>query len=112
MDVLTRYDWPGNIRELQNLIERAVILSSGTALNVPLEALNGRTHPPSRVPSAETLEAADRRHIIAALESSNWVIAGANGAAARLGMKRSTLQFRMRKLGISRPRVSRRPAGD
>jgi formate hydrogenlyase transcriptional activator len=108
MDILTRYDWPGNIRELQNLIERAVILSTGATLVVPVSALSGRV---GRAASAsggagqplETLEDADRRHIVAALERTNWVIAGPNGAAARLGVKRSTLQFRMRKLGIVRP---------
>jgi formate hydrogenlyase transcriptional activator len=113
MEALTRYDWPGNIRELQNLIERAVILSTRPTLDVPVAALNGRraksafaSATPGRVPhgrEAETLEAADRRHIIAALERTNWVLAGPNGAAARLGIKRSTLQFRMRKLGIVRP---------
>jgi formate hydrogenlyase transcriptional activator len=103
MDALTRYDWPGNIRELQNLIERAVILSTGPTLHVPVAALNGRRVMPSPVNEAETLEDADRRHIVAALERTNWVIAGPSGAAARLGIKRSTLQFRMRKLGIVRP---------
>jgi formate hydrogenlyase transcriptional activator len=103
MDALTRYDWPGNIRELQNLIERAVILSTGPTLDVPVAALNGRKVMPSPVSAAETLEDADRRHIVAALERTNWVIAGPSGAAARLGLKRSTLQFRMRKLGIVRP---------
>ena len=103
MDVLTEYDWPGNIRELQNLIERAVILSPGPTLDVPMMALSRRGRVTAPEKEAETLEEADRRHIIAALESSNWVIAGANGAAARLGIKRSTLQFRMRKLGIVRP---------
>jgi formate hydrogenlyase transcriptional activator len=103
MDALTRYDWPGNIRELQNLIERAVILSTGPTLDVPVAALNGRKVMPSPVSAAETLEDADRRHIVAALERTNWVIAGPSGAAARLGIKRSTLQFRMRKLGIVRP---------
>ena len=110
METLTRYDWPGNIRELQNLIERAVILSSGPTLDVPLGALSGRSSGKSSDPArtaerekAETLAEADRRHIIAALEGSNWVIAGPNGAATRLGIKRSTLQFRMRKLGIVRP---------
>jgi formate hydrogenlyase transcriptional activator len=114
METLTRYDWPGNIRELQNLIERAVILSTGATLDVPVEALNGPRATASASPSAaadkplpdghaQTLEDADRRHIIAALERTNWVIAGPNGAAARLGVKRSTLQFRMRKLGIARP---------
>ena len=124
MDALTRYDWPGNIRELQNLIERAVILSTRSTLEVPVAALNGRRSAlasvavgaqpdksalapgaaaESRGSGGETLEEADRRHIIAALERSNWVIAGPRGAAARLGIKRSTLQFRMRKLGIVRP---------
>ena len=103
MSALVEYDWPGNIRELQNLIERAVILSSGPTLNVPVGALNGRSHESARETRAETLEDSERRHIIAALESTNWVIAGDNGAAARLGLKRSTLQFRMRKLGIVRP---------
>ena len=102
MDALSRYDWPGNIRELQNLIERAVILSPGSTLNVPTGALNGRS-PATSAGEAETLEQSERRHVLAALESSNWVIAGAHGAAARLGVKRSTLQFRMRKLGIVRP---------
>ena len=119
MEALTRYDWPGNIRELQNLIERAVILSTGPMLHVPVTALNGGTGPsafspgvsagqPARANGAETLEQADRRHIIAALERTNWVIAGPKGAAARLGVKRSTLQFRMRKLGIVRPAVASR----
>jgi formate hydrogenlyase transcriptional activator len=106
MDALTRYEWPGNIRELQNLIERAVILSRGTALEVPLGALTGATSgsgPAASETQIETLHEADRRHIVAALERSNWVLAGPNGAAARLGVKRSTLQFRMRKLGIVRP---------
>ncbi len=111
MELLTRYDWPGNIRELQNLIERAVILSAGPTLIVPVEGLNARAATSSGMDVQtgtfdgrdQTLEAADRRHIIAALERTNWVIAGPNGAAARLGIKRSTLQFRMRKLGIVRP---------
>jgi formate hydrogenlyase transcriptional activator len=107
MEVLTRYEWPGNIRELQNLIERAVILSTGPTLDVPVDALNPRRSTAvagaKGERGAETLEDADRRHIIAALERTNWVLAGPNGAAARLGVKRSTLQFRMRKLGIVRP---------
>jgi formate hydrogenlyase transcriptional activator len=102
MDALIRYEWPGNIRELQNLIERAVILSPGTTLNVPVTALNGRSQAPP-AGEVETLKESERRHILSALEASNWVIAGASGAAARLGMKRSTLQFRMRKLAIVRP---------
>jgi len=103
MQALTRYDWPGNIRELQNLVERAVILSPGTTLTVPTEALTPRGPVAASRGAAETLEENDRRHIIGALDASGWVIAGPTGAAARLGMKRSTLQFRMRKLGIERP---------
>jgi formate hydrogenlyase transcriptional activator len=107
MDALTRYDWPGNIRELQNLIERAVILSTGSTLEVPIATLTGRRAGPTVQRESETLAQAERRHIISALEASNWVIGGANGAAARLGMKRSTLQFRMRKLAVVRPSVPR-----
>jgi formate hydrogenlyase transcriptional activator len=103
MSSLVEYDWPGNIRELQNLIERAVILSPGPALLVPPTAPSGRSQAPARAEKGETLRESERRHILAALDSSQWVIAGPNGAAARLGMKRSTLQFRMRKLGIARP---------
>ena len=103
MEALIRYDWPGNIRELQNLVERAVILSPGQTLEVPLAALNTRASVSGPAGPDETLREADRRHIVSALERSNWVIAGPNGAAARLGVKRSTLQFRMRKLGIVRP---------
>ena len=103
MEALTRYDWPGNIRELQNLIERAVILTTGQRLEVPLAALSARSPASQPADPVVTLEQADRRHIVAALERSNWVIAGPNGAALRLGIKRSTLQFRMRKLGISKP---------
>ena len=106
METLAAYDWPGNIRELQNLIERAVILSTGTTLDVPVMALERRGRTPAAEVSeieAATLEQVDRQHIVRALESSNWVVAGPNGAATRLGIKRSTLQFRMRKLGIARP---------
>ncbi len=102
MKVLSRYHWPGNVRELQNVIERAVILSNGPVLKVPLADLKHRATP-SAATANGTLEEAERKHILAVLDETNWVIAGANGAAARLGMKRSTLQFRMRKLGISRP---------
>jgi formate hydrogenlyase transcriptional activator len=108
MQALSRYDWPGNIRELQNLIERAVILSPGPTLSVPIEALTARPGSASNggdgaETSGQTLAETDRRHILAALLASDWVLAGPGGAAARLGIKRSTLQFRMRKLGIERP---------
>ena len=102
MNVLVHYPWPGNIRELQNVIERAVILSKGPALNVSLADLKSKTLDSN---SVATLEEIERRHILAVLEQTNWVFAGPNGAAARLGIKRPTLQFRMQKLGISRPRI-------
>ncbi len=113
MDALVQYHWPGNIRELQNVIERAVIVSKGSVLKVPIGDLKPGPTPPAKpnarkggvaAPASENLRDAlsesERQQILAALEQSNWVVAGPNGAAARLGMKRSTLQFRMRKLGI------------
>ena len=107
MNALVRYPWPGNIRELQNVIERAVILSQGPLLKVPLSDLKPRsvegTNGNGNGNGFATLEEVERRHILAVLEQSNWVFAGPNGAAARLGIKRPTLQFRMQKLGISRP---------
>jgi formate hydrogenlyase transcriptional activator len=103
MDVLTQYPWPGNIRELQNLMERAVILSSGPVLRVPLPHLHTRTTPRQHGGTNQTLAEAERTHILAMLKDSEWVISGPHGAAARLGINRSTLQFRMRKLGITRP---------
>jgi formate hydrogenlyase transcriptional activator len=106
MDALKRYPWPGNIRELQNLIERAVILSPGSVLRVPLEELKARLRAASdaapRQETKQTLADAERAHILAVLKESDWILAGANGAAARLGMNRSTLRFRMKKLGIAR----------
>jgi len=103
MNALVRYPWPGNIRELQNLIERAVILSSGPVLRVPLKDLPNRAPVGSTKARPQTLEEAERAHILAALKETKWVIAGLNGAAARLGMNRSTVQFRMKKLGIVKP---------
>jgi len=113
MDALCRYHWPGNIRELQNVIERAVIVSMGSALTVdvadlifpkaghvvekaisPKSPANGTLH--------DVLEQSERQQILKALEQCNWVVAGLNGAAAHLGMKRSTLQQRICKLGIAR----------
>ena len=97
LDLLVRYPWPGNIRELENLIERAVIVTPGAVLRVPLSDLD-----PTSEPAGEnlTLRAAERDHILKALEATNWVLAGPRGAAARLGMKRTTLQSKMRKLGV------------
>jgi formate hydrogenlyase transcriptional activator len=101
MEALARYHWPGNARELENLIERAVILARGPVLRIPLGELTLPLESPAPPPT--TLEAAEREHILRALRDSKWVIAGREGAAARLGMKRTTLQSRLKKLGISRP---------
>jgi formate hydrogenlyase transcriptional activator len=101
LDLLVRYPWPGNIRELENLIERAVIVSPGPVLRVPLSDLES----PMESGGDLTLRAAERDHILRALEATNWVLAGPQGAATRLGMKRTTLQSKMRKLGVvKRPR--------
>ena len=107
MNALVSYPWPGNIRELQNVIERAVILSGGTELKVSLSDLKSRASESNgHLNGAGTLEEIERSHILSILEQTNWVFGGPNGAAARLGMKRPTLQFRMQKLGISRPQKS------
>ncbi len=103
MDALVRYSWPGNVRELQNFIERAVILSPHSVLHAPtseLELLHpqGATHIPMT-----GLEEVERDHIVRALEASKWVVGGRNGAAERLGMKRTSLVYRMQKLRISKP---------
>ena len=122
MSALVRYPWPGNIRELQNVIERAAILATGPVLIVRSEDL----HPADEAPAAPSVSAtapakdlvppvparrmrdavidAERQQILAALEKSNWKVGGPDGAAARLGMKRSTLQSRMHRLGV---RISR-----
>ncbi len=114
---MRQYHWPGNIRELQNVIERAVILSVGPVLNVPLSefqsrpalaAINGNGNSDRNTELSagkdiwNVLEETERKHILSVLAQTNWVVAGPNGAAVRLGMKRSTLQLRMRKLGITR----------
>ena len=118
MKALVRYDWPGNIRELQNVIERAVILSPGPALKVSLADLKPRVEAavvkrleaPQAVENVNiqnVLDETERAQILRALDQSKGIVSGPDGAAARLGMKRSTLQFRMQKLGIS---VSRTPS--
>jgi len=108
MAELTSYQWPGNIRELQNFIERSVILTSGSVFRPPLASLKAAAETVS--PEAITLEEAERDHIRKILQQTRWVVAGPNGAAARLGIKRSTLYFRMQKLGISRSNKDRVPA--
>jgi formate hydrogenlyase transcriptional activator len=112
MDALCRYHWPGNIRELQNVIERAVIISAGPALSVDVSDLKfPKAGPPVEKPASSksasgalqsVLQETERQQILKALKESNWVVAGPNGAAAHLAMKRSTLQLRMHKLGIAR----------
>src|SRR5262249_48726863 len=117
LDALVRYPWPGNMREMQNVIERAVILSPGPALQIPLGDLTPssslpldggkgrRGAAPAEVPGGApvTLADAEREHILSVLRETGWVIGGPRGAAARLGMKRTTLQWKMKQLGISRP---------
>jgi formate hydrogenlyase transcriptional activator len=99
--VLTEYSWPGNIRELQNFIERSVILSTGPILQMPLSQLNrGKT---SVGPGVRTLAEVEREHILQALRETEWVIGGPHGASMILGVKRTTLLDKMRRLGISRP---------
>jgi formate hydrogenlyase transcriptional activator len=118
MNALVEYPWPGNIRELQNVIERAVIVTQGPVLKVALgELVSAPKTPPPLTPSEDgnsmrkVLEEAEREQIVRALEQANWVISGESGAAARLGMKRSTLQARMQKLGIQIARTgANRPA--
>jgi formate hydrogenlyase transcriptional activator len=119
MNAMVAYSWPGNIRELQNVIERGVLISSGPVLKVQLSDLRNRG--PQKVrsvvgtaldsspesandgipPIRDVLEDVERKQILAALDQSRWIVAGPNGAAARLGLKRSTLQLRMKKLGIT-----------
>ncbi len=102
MDALTRYKWPGNIRELQNLMERAVLLSTGSSLRVPLGEIMTSLDD-GAVSRGNALEQAEREQIVRALRESNWVVGGNRGAAARLGLKRTSLAYKIQKLGISRP---------
>ena len=100
LEAMLQYSWPGNIRELENFIERAIILSPGSELQVPLSELRRREQ---ELPGeAKTLVEAEREHILRALAETRWIISGPNGAARRLGMKRTTLQSKMQKLGIER----------
>jgi formate hydrogenlyase transcriptional activator len=104
MTALVGYNWPGNIRELQNFIERSVILTSGVELGAPVAELVDRRR---SIPGVNTLADAERAHIISTLRETNWVVGGRDGAAARLGVLRTTLIAKMRKLGISRDTATR-----
>ena len=101
LEILSSYTWPGNVRELENLVERSVILTQGTDLQVPISEL--QTTNESTISSMTALEEAERDHILRALQETKWVVGGASGAAARLGVKRTTLQSKMQKFGITRP---------
>ena len=108
LDAFAAYSWPGNIRELQNLVERAVILSNDGVLPNPLSA--GVALAPPTPSSATTLKDSERILILHTLESVGWIIGGAKGAATKLGLKRTTLIHKMQKLGIFRPDYQRSPA--
>ena len=105
MAVLQAYYWPGNIRELQNFIERAVLFSPGSVLRLPLDLKH--TVKRSSESASRTLADADREHILETLEQTDWLIGGQDGAANRLGLPRTTLVYKMRKLGIETRRSSR-----
>lgn len=101
LEALSRYGWPGNVRELENLVERSVILTPGTELQVPLSELQadkGR-----EITATPNLQESERQQIVRILRNVNWVIGGPNGAAAKLGLKRTTLNSKMKKFGIARP---------
>jgi formate hydrogenlyase transcriptional activator len=102
MTAVEQHSWPGNIRELQNFIERSVILSTGSVLSGSLPALPGTL----KLSAAMTLEDADRSHILQTLQQTEGVVGGPNGAAARLGLPRTTLISKMRQLGINRKRTA------
>lgn len=109
MNALTSYDWPGNVRELRNIVERAMILSPGTTLELEnaFPDCHRSAHASSLIhkSQSENLEDVERTHIVKVLEECNWKIRGKDGAAERLGLKRTTLQSRMKRLGIQRPSV-------
>jgi transcriptional regulator with GAF, ATPase, and Fis domain len=106
MAALLAYSWPGNIRELQNFIERSVILTKGATLQAPVAELLSKR---ASVPTGRTLADAERAHIISTLRETNWAVGGRNGAAVRLGLVRTTLIAKMRKLGISRKTAEQLP---
>jgi formate hydrogenlyase transcriptional activator len=100
METMVRYGWPGNIRELQNFVERAVILTEGSALRAPLAELREGK---SKSSQGATLKEVERKHVLQVLRDTDWILGGPTGAAARLGIPRTTLIYRMRRLGIERP---------
>jgi transcriptional regulator with GAF, ATPase, and Fis domain len=127
MEILSRYDWPGNIRELQNVIERAVVLSRGSVLKLGSDLLPASTeHSPDEQLSAGagangkkpdgiaddrfTLEQVEKRHILQVLDQTDWVIEGQNGAAKILDLHPNTLRSRMKKLGLDRSTMKSTPA--
>jgi formate hydrogenlyase transcriptional activator len=108
MDALVQYQWPGNIRELENVIERAVILSPGPVLRDPLGDLHMHITLTQNHERSQTLKEIERKHILTTLRETRWIISGPMGAATRLGLHRGTLYFRMKKLGIVRPGTNTR----
>jgi formate hydrogenlyase transcriptional activator len=100
MEALIRWEWPGNVRELENFIERSVILTEGSALHAPLAELI--QNPGIETVVDSTLEKAEREHVIRVLRETHGLVSGPHGAAKRLGLKRTTLQSKMQRLGISR----------
>jgi DNA-binding NtrC family response regulator len=104
MDRLTKYSWPGNIRELENVIERATILANGPMLQIDDAFLHAAPAPP--VQHEGTMEEVERAHILHVLQAVNWVIEGKQGAATRLDLHPNTLRSRMKKLGINKPRLT------
>lgn len=102
MEALRRYPWPGNIRELENVIERAVVLTRSPVLRIARHDLSSRIAPGQDSERPQTLEEVERNHILAVLKETRWTLSGPGGAADRLGLNRSTLYFRMKKLGIAR----------
>jgi|GEM_PF-3548975 len=100
MAAICQYPWPENVREMENFIGRSVILSQGPLLDAPVGELRADS---IDGPGVMTLEGIEREHIVRALNASSWVVAGRSGAAAKLNLKRTSLQYKMQKLGISRP---------
>jgi len=110
MEALKRYHWPGNVRELQNFIERATILTSGSTLQAPLAELRQLSREAPR--KTRTLAESERDQIMRALRESQWVLGGPGGAAEKLGLKRTTLFYKLRKLGITRPQPASAGSGE